>query len=274
MNEIVIKVPRHRKKIEIIRSKEELDNALKIRKQESSIKSSSKKKETTSEKSQSPQYTQIFKITNLDTPTQIEYFAPETAQINWDSIEAEIEDAYDRGYREGQDTARTVFNREIARMYEANRIVDTLIESFKREFQKEIQNLKHSLIDLSLIIAEQIIRYEVSKNDEFILNQIQNIINELDNEIIYKIVLNPKDIAILEESKSKFVGDSSKIENVKIVANEEIEQGFCIIETNIGEFDGRLKTQLEKLRQAMISEIKNVNVIDEINERRDKGEIQ
>jgi hypothetical protein len=44
--------------------------------------------------------------------------------------------------------------------------------------------------------------------------------------------------------------------------------------TNIGEFDGRLKTQLEKLRQAMVSEIKNVNIIDEINERRQKGDIQ
>ncbi|MCE5305570.1 flagellar assembly protein FliH, partial [bacterium] len=137
-----------------------------------------------------------------------------------------------------------------------------------------IQNLKHSLIDLSLIIAEQIIKHEVSKDDEFIKKQVQNVINELDNEIIYKIIINPKDEQILKESQSELVGDKSKIENVKIFTNEEVDQGFCIIETNIGEFDARLKSQLENLRKAMISEIKNVNIIDEINERNEEHQAE
>lgn len=273
MNEIIIKVPRKRKHIEIIRSKEELDNHLKLRKQKSAQQNNVEKEQVSTAKSARPQYSQLFTFTNLDTPTQIEYFAPKTAQIDWESIEEEIEDGYDRGFRDGQDTSRTVFNREIARMQESNRIIDVLVDSFKHEYQNEIQNLKRSLIDLSIIVAEQIIKREVDKNDDFIIHQIQNIINELDNEIIYKIILNPKDISILEESKSQLIDNASKIENVKIVANDEVEQGFCIIETNIGEFDARLKSQLEKLRQAMISEIKNVNIIDEIKERSEQGNI-
>ena len=274
MNEIVIKVPRKKKKIEIIRSKEELSYILKQRKQEFAQHTISKKEEIKPVNPVRPQYTQVFTFTNVDTPTQIEYFAPKSAQIEWESIEEEIDDAYDRGFRDGQDTARNVFNREIARIQEANRIIDVLVESFKHEYQKEIQNLKHSLIDLSIIVAEQIIKREVDKNDDFIHNQVQNIINEIDNEIIYKIILNPRDVSILEESKSKLVGDTSKIEDVKIVANDEIEQGFCIVETNIGEFDAQLHSQLEKLRQAMIEEIKNVNVIDEIKERSNQGDLE
>ena len=274
MNEIVIKVPRKKKKIEIIRSRDELSNILKQRKQEVAQHIISKKEETKPANPVRPQYTQVFTFTNLDTPTQIEYFSPKSAQIEWESIEEEIDDAYDRGFRDGQDTARNVFNREIARMQEANRIIDVLVDSFKHEYQKEIQNLKHSLIDLSIIVAEQIIKREIDKNDDFIRNQLQNIINEIDNEIVYKIILNPKDVAILEESKSKLVGDTSKIENVKIVAYDEIEQGFCVVETNIGEFDGRLHSQLEKIRQTMIEEIRNVNVLDEIKERSEQGDIQ
>lgn len=274
MNEIIIKVPRKKKKIEIIRSKEELSNILKQRKQEISQQNITKKGEAKPANQVRPQYTQVFTFTNVDIPTQIEYFAPKSAQIEWESIEEEIDDAYDRGFRDGQDTARNVFNREISRMQESNRIIDVLVDSFKHEYQKEIKNLKHSLIDLSIIVAEQIIKREVDKNDNFILNQLQSIINEIDNEIIYKIILNPNDVSILEESKSKLVGDTSKIENVKIVANDEIEQGFCIVETNIGEFDAKLRSQLEKIRQTMIEEIKNVNVLDEIKERSEQREIQ
>jgi flagellar biosynthesis/type III secretory pathway protein FliH len=277
MNEIVIKIPRNRRNISIIRTKEEIDNELARRKKNSASSkniNNASPSNPLAEQAPKPQFTQVFTFTNTETPTQIEFIAPQSSQIDWDSIEEEIDDAYDRGFRDGQDTTRTVANREIARMQETNRMIDVLVESFKREYQQEIQNLKHSLIDLSLIIAEQIIKHEVSKDDEFIKKQVQNVINELDNEIIYKIIINPKDEEILKESQSELVGDKSKIENVKIFTNEEVDQGFCIIETNIGEFDARLKSQLENLRKAMISEIKNVNIIDEINERNEEQQAE
>ena len=56
MNEIIIKVPRKRKRIEIIRSKEELDNHLKLRKQKSAQQNNMEIEQVSTAKSARPQY--------------------------------------------------------------------------------------------------------------------------------------------------------------------------------------------------------------------------
>ncbi len=282
MGEIVIKIPKNRRKINILQTKDAIENETTRRHQFlSSILELKKKQEeelaepliqTDTEEIEEPPkpvksiYTEIFTISNTNKPTQIEFFAPPEPEIDWAQLEAEIQDAYDRGFRDGQDTTRAIDEKEFEKLRQMNRIIDKMVDSFRLEYTKQMELLKSQLIDLSITIAEQIIKYEVDTNNNFFITQLNNVLKEIDRNIIYKIFINPKDLEIFEESKSVLLSDPSVFENTKVIVDDQIEQGFCKLETSIGEFNATLSAQLQNIRLHLMEEIKSVDPNSQIEE--------
>lgn len=281
MGEIVIKIPKNRRKINILQTRDAIEKETSTRLQFLSNILELKKKQAepveqvieeidTSENIivEPPKsvFTEIFAISNTNKPTQIEFFAPTEPSIDWEQIELELQDAYDRGFRDGQDTTKALDEREFQKLRHMNRIIDQMVDSFRLEYSKQMELLKTHLVDLSITIAEQIIKYEVDKENNFFINQIKNVISEIDRNVIYKLFINPKDLEIFEESKSVLLSDPSVFENTRIIVDDTIERGFCKLDTSIGEFDASLSSQLENIRFYLMEEIKSVDVESEINE--------
>lgn len=281
MGEIVLKIPKNRKTIKILQTKDAIEKESLRRSQFlSSILELKNKQEEPNEvidesseiiepKPQEPVksvYTEIFTISNTNKPTQIEFFAPTEPEIDWSLLEAEIQDAYDRGFRDGQDTTKAFDEREFQKLRQMNRIIDQMVDSFRIEYANQMKLLKTHLVDLSITIAKQIIKYEVDKEKHFFIQQIKNVLSEIDQNIIYKLFISPADLEIFEESKSVLLSDPSVFEHTKIIVDDTIERGFCKLETSIGEFDANLSTQLENIRLNLYEEAKSTDVESEIKE--------
>ncbi len=281
MGEIVIKIPKNRRKINILHSKDAIEkeslkrtqflsNILEIKKKslEQQVQEVTITEEPEVEIKEPPKsvFTEIFSISNTNKPTQIEFFAPTEPPIDWEQLEAELQDAYDRGFRDGQDTAKAIDEREFQKLRQMNRIIDQMVDSFRLEYSKQMEVLKTYLVDLSVTIAEQIIKYEIDKRSNFFIDQLKNVLNEIDRNVIYKLFINPSDLNIFEESKSILLSDPSVFENTKIIVDDTVEQGFCKLDTSIGEFDATLSAQLENIRFHLMEEIKSVDVESQIEE--------
>jgi len=281
MGEIVIKIPKNRKRINILQTKDAIEketlrryqfltSILELKKQQEEPPEPPVQQEI-EEKEEPPKpvksiYTEIFTISNTNKPTQIEFFAPPEPEIDWAQLEAEIQDAYDRGFRDGQATTRAIDEREFEKLRQMNRIIDKMVDSFRLEYSKQMELLKVHLVDLSITIAEQIIKYEVDTNNNFFITQLKNVLKEIDRNIIYKIFINPKDLQIFEESKSVLLTDPSVFETTKVIVDDQIEQGFCKLETSIGEFNATLSSQLENIRSHLLNEIKSIDPDSQIEE--------
>lgn len=281
MGEIVIKIPKNRRKINILQTRDAIEketsrrlqflsNVLELKKKQAEpIEQVVEEVDTTENEIQEPPksvFTEIFTISNTNKPTQIEFFAPTEPSIDWEQLELELQDAYDRGFRDGQDTTKAFDEREFQKLRQMNRIIDHMVDSFRLEYSKQMELLKTHLVDLSITIAEQIIKYEIDKDKNFFINQLKNVLNEIDRNVIYKLFINPKDLEIFEESKSVLLSDPSVFENTRIIVDESIEQGFCKLDTSIGEFDASLRSQLDNIRFHLMQEIKSEDVESQINE--------
>ena len=281
MGEIVIKIPKNRRKINILQTKDAIEketirrtqflsNILELKRKEAepAVQEIDESKDTVEENIEPIKsvFTEIFSISNTNKPTQIEFFAPTEPSFDWEQLEAELQDAYDRGFRDGQDTAKAIDEREFQKLRQMNRIIDQMVDSFRLEYSKQIELLKTHLVELSITIAEQIIKYEVDKKRNFFLTQLQNVLSEVDRNLIYKLFINPLDLKIFEESKSILLSDPSVFENTKIIVDDTIEQGFCKLETSIGEFDASLRAQLENIKFHAKEEIKSVDVESQMEE--------
>jgi len=277
MNEVIIKIPRNKKKLTIIRNKDivaketekrrELLNSLlelkKRQEEQNNIDTNIIKKKVPVK----TVFTEVFTISNSNQPTQIEFFAPTEPPIDWNLLEQEIQSAYDRGFKDGVDVTKNLAERDLDKMRKMNRTIDTMVDSFRNEYLKQMQKLKSVLVELSINIAQQIIGYEIDKSDNFFLSQLKRIVDEIDKALIYKVFVNPADIEIFQESKSKLMEDSSLFDNTKLIADENVEHGFCRLETSIGEFDGTLKIQIERMRENMLNEVENIRTTEEFEQQ-------
>ena len=95
--------------------------------------------------------------------------------------------------------------------------------------------------------------HEASSDSNIVIDQCRKAINSLSNETIFKIHLHPDNIEILKNAKSKLVIDTSRLDNVALIADEGIDKIGCVLETSAGTIDARIKTQLEKTYTALLN---------------------
>ena len=268
-----IAINKSRKKISIIRSNKMIEKYLdeyNFRKKEKTgfLENEMRKEEIISEKAEleeeidkveepefKTRFIQEFVFSNENTPIELSLDKVQEDMLPISIVREEIQKSYDKGIEDGQLTSRATFQTEVEKYTEWVRQIDTVVDNLKSEHRDSINKFEESLIDLSFLIAEQIIGLEVHRNDNIIIKQVKRAIDSVDNEIIFKIHLHPSTIEILEEFKSHLLEDEEESKKIIIYANKNIPLGGCILETSAGLIDGRLKHQLKELKKILSEEV-------------------
>jgi flagellar assembly protein FliH len=123
--------------------------------------------------------------------------------------------------------------------------VSEQLESYQKEFDKIV-------LDTSFLIASKVIKKSISESSiitETIKNSTRKIVGA--NSILFR--LNPSDLALINESKENFI-DNNSYSNIKFEADDRIEEGGCFIESEIGNVDARISSQLNELKNLLNQE--------------------
>lgn len=204
-----------------------------------------------------PNFTDEFSIVNIDKPFDISLLKVPEGTLPLSEVEQEVQKAYDKGFDDGQKITISTFKAELETHQEWVRNFDKIVKELQKHYISEIKKLEDSLTHLSIMVAEHILDKEVSSSSEIVIEQTRKAIQTLDDDIIFKIHLNPEDIQILKEVKSELLADSSVLEGVDIIADQSVGRGGCILETSVGNIDARLKTQLELTGDLLYHSIKS-----------------
>lgn len=186
--------------------------------------------------------------------------------------QAKIQEAYDSGFKEGQEITEDYYADEINKQESILRNFDVIVNKLRKQYTEELRRLEESVVSLSIIAAEHIINNQINCDNTLVLNQVKKVLQEIDNETIFKISVNPKNVAVLEQVKSTLL-NGYNTKNLVIEGDENIDVIGCIFETSTGKIDARLKTQLSKLEtklnaiplemeQAESSELPEISLID------------
>jgi flagellar assembly protein FliH len=167
-----------------------------------------------------------------------------------DILKKQLDDYYRLGYREGQEKTRRDLEQEysnkLIRKYEEVYNILQQYDEHLLELEKSFEGL---VIETAYELAKKIIQREVG--EQTIINEnIRIAINKIIGANEVRLKLNPKDLDELTE-ESKNILHSSSFNKIKIEADERIERGGCFIETEIGNVDARIGTQLSELRRKL-----------------------
>lgn len=171
-------------------------------------------------------------------------------QSETDLIKKQLEEYYALGYKEAQEKTRRDVEREytdkLVRKYEeVYKILQQFDESFI-DYEKAFEKL---VIETAFEVAKKVVQREIS-NETVINENVRIAINKIMGANEVRLKLNPADLDQLTEASKNLIHGSS-FNKIKIESDLRIEQGGCLIETEIGSVDARISTQLGEMQKQL-----------------------
>ena len=150
-----------------------------------------------------------------------------------------IQKAYDEGYDKGlSDGAENECQNKI-------KAIESLLQEAKVKSENAIKNLEIKVIELSITMAERIIRRSIEVNPELILDIVKDSISNLigSEKVILKV--SPEDFRIIQDKYAKWVALAGGAKEFRIEIDKHLLQGDCLIETESGIIDSVVKERLD-----------------------------
>ena len=175
-------------------------------------------------------------------------------QIEFDSraaFEAERKEAEEQGRTAGREAGFAEGKAEVERLIQRTQ---TVLERAQNKRTEILEETEQEIINLVLLIARKVIKV-ISENQRNVV--ISNVVQALRKvkargNIIIRV--NMADLKLSTEHVKDFINLVEGVKSVQIVEDTSVDEGGCIIETDFGEIDARIASQLAEL-EAKILEI-------------------
>lgn len=125
-----------------------------------------------------------------------------------------------------------------------------VLEQSKRERELVIRSIEPEIAKLSIRIAEKIIQTQVEINQDIVINMIRAALDKVKQRDEVVIKVNQEDYDYVREKKDVFACMVEGLKSMEILVDPGVERGGCIIETNLGNVDARISTQIQTVQLA------------------------
>jgi len=194
--------------------------------------------------------------------------APPASVIKRDDMEKREQyrgRSFDEGYRQGWD-AGIEEGRRVAQIDYETRLseerqrsiikalvqLETLMGSIKKEFTHLQSQSEEILMRFALGIAELVIKRQVRIDSTIVLAQIKEALRRVVGVEHIKVRVHPSDEAMVREQRASIMAHSDALRDIVIEGDEKVEPGGCILESDSGNVDARLSTQLKKIESTLL----------------------
>ncbi len=176
--------------------------------------------------------------------------------ITEEEMNARSQEAYERGFEEGQRQAERGLSNVFKTLREAIEEVYAIRERIFRESEED-------LLKLSILVAGKIIQQEINIDRRILSNVVTAALENISDRDEVIIRLNPEDYKLFNTHKQlclSCTGDE-KVFNLK--PDDAISAGGCIVDTLMGEIDARMETQLDEIFKRLMEERRELSGISQ-----------
>jgi len=168
---------------------------------------------------------------------------------NWEQekqllIKQGYQEGYDLGFAEGKKAAEKHYETLINQV---NELENTAIKDYHRKLEKS----DHDIVDLSVKIAEKIIKEELATDPTLLLNIVMAAISEIKDQSQISIYVHPNNYQSLMKQKSELMNTLDGDTKLSIFVNKKMTENECLIEHPFGQIDASIDTQLQQIRDIL-----------------------
>ncbi len=166
----------------------------------------------------------------------------------------EYERGFNDGYRQGSEETEAKYEELLIRK---NEEFYGILKEFENKIEEYEQTFSEVVIRLAGIIAKKILKKE-TESESIIEQTIGDALSQVIAAQKIAIRVNPDDLHLIE--KAGATESDLRFSKIRFEADPTIEKGGCIVETEIGNVDARISSQLDEiLRQLELNFVKSEN---------------
>lgn len=179
---------------------------------------------------------------------------PETPAVDpGPSVDEIKEAAFQKGFLEGK---RIGFE---SGSKKAEAVIDSLNGTLEQliNVRNEIhQEIEKEVTQLALAIARKIVCHEIKMTQETVACVAREALSRVNNPGKIKIKLNPDDLQFIKNTRSQFSRFLGNLDHIVFEAEESIQSGGCLIETDRGDIDARIEKQFQAIEESFQTQLK------------------
>ena len=152
-----------------------------------------------------------------------------------------LEEGRDNGYQEG--------------LNEVNRLIERLNSVISKTINKRIEIIdqcEEQVISLVMLISKKVVKVVSESQKEVVIHNTIEALKKIKKcgDVILRV--NTKDINLTSSHTADFIEKVENVDNVTILEDSTVDQGGCIIETDFGQIDARIASQLNKIEEKIL----------------------
>lgn len=193
--------------------------------------------------------------------------SPEILKLRWEAEQAaqelvaqanaraqSIEEAahkkgYAAGYAQGMEEGRGEAERAVWQQNDSDRAayrddVQTFIAHIESERSRAWNEMEPQIIQMVFELAKHVIKQEIEVSRDVSLAVVQNALRRVADGGSLRIRVHADDLQTVRGNREDLLTLVDNIRHVEIIEDRRVGPGGCIVETDAGNIDARLETQL------------------------------
>jgi len=170
-----------------------------------------------------------------------------------DETEKQIDDfktdAYSKGYEAGREEGYKSGEAEV------DRLIDRVHTVLNKSIEKRIEIIDEAesqLIDLVLQISRKVIKVVSENQKNVVINNVVQALRKMKSRGDVAIKVNLSDLEITTEHTKDFLRMVENVKSITVLEDSSVDKGGCIIETDFGQIDARISSQLKEIEEKIL----------------------
>ena len=180
-----------------------------------------------------------------DARTEAERLVTEAQSEAADITKKAHEEGFEQGREEGFASGRA----------EVERLIDRLHDVISKAVSRRNEILEESesqIVHLVLQIAKKVIKVISENQQNVVINNVVQALRKLQEKSDVIVRVNLKDVKLTTEHAQDILRMAENAQNITVVEDTSVDPGGAIIETDFGEIDARIASQLREIEDRIL----------------------
>jgi flagellar assembly protein FliH len=165
------------------------------------------------------------------------------------AFEIERKEAEESGRIAGREAGFTEGKAEVERLIQRTQ---TVLERAQNKRAEILAETEQEIIDLVLLISRKVIKVISENQRNIVISNVVQALRKVKGRGNIIIHVNMIDVKLSTEHIKEFITLVEGAKSIQVVEDSTVDQGGCIIETDFGEIDARIASQLGELETKIL----------------------
>ena len=165
------------------------------------------------------------------------------------TLEDERKAAVEQGKEEGRAEGFADGKAEVDRLIQRTQ---TVLERAQDKRGEILTETERELIELVLLISRKVIKVISENQREVVVANVTEALRKVRDRGNIIIRVNLADVKLTTDNKKEFIKALEGVKAIQVMEDTSVDSGGCIIETDFGEIDARISSQLAELETKIL----------------------